>query len=162
SLTYAPPRESVRHTNHFLESLSLETTDLSTIGPRMVRLVHALDHLVALHGELAQIPAGNSDGQRPPALAAGTRALAHWLQATVDPAADMNPAVLQALGRSSHELRAERDSGRASLLEDIALQRIPANSARAQLDMLVWADRTLYHAWRLAESLQIASGNPPT
>ena len=31
-------------------------------------------------------------------------------------------------------------------------------TARAGLDTLVWADLALYHAWRLAESLRIASG----
>jgi hypothetical protein len=31
-------------------------------------------------------------------------------------------------------------------------------TARAGLESLVWADLALYHAWRLAESLQIASG----
>jgi len=39
----------------------------------------------------------------------------------------------------------------------VALQRTPA-TARARLDTLVWADAALYHAWRLAESLRIASG----
>jgi len=29
---------------------------------------------------------------------------------------------------------------------------------RAGLDTLAWADAALYHAWRLAESLRIASG----
>jgi phosphate:Na+ symporter len=31
-------------------------------------------------------------------------------------------------------------------------------TARAFLDTLAWADRALYHAWRLADSLRIASG----
>jgi hypothetical protein len=44
------------------------------------------------------------------------------------------------------------------MLEDVALQRMPTETARAGLDTLVWADLALYHAWRLAESLQIASG----
>jgi hypothetical protein len=33
-------------------------------------------------------------------------------------------------------------------------------TARAGLDTLVWADLALYHSWRLAESLRIASGKP--
>jgi phosphate:Na+ symporter len=44
------------------------------------------------------------------------------------------------------------------ILEDVALQRIPAETARNGLEMLAWADGALYHAWRLAESLRIAAG----
>src|SRR5262245_22390283 len=49
SVHHDPPVEEVRQIEHFLESLSLETTDLGTIGPRLVRLCHALDHLTELH-----------------------------------------------------------------------------------------------------------------
>jgi phosphate:Na+ symporter len=40
----------------------------------------------------------------------------------------------------------------------VALQRIPAATARAGLDTLAWANGAVYHGWRLAESLRIASG----
>ena len=35
--TYPPADEAVQQIEHFIESLSLETTDLGTIGPRLVR-----------------------------------------------------------------------------------------------------------------------------
>ena len=57
-----------------------------------------------------------------------------------------------------NSFNAERKSAREKLLEDVALQRTPTATARAALEILVWADLALYHAWRLAESLQIASG----
>ena len=41
---YIPPREAMRQIEQFLESLSLETLDLATFEPRLVRLCHALDH----------------------------------------------------------------------------------------------------------------------
>jgi hypothetical protein len=41
------------------------------------------------------------------------------------------------------------------------LQRMPAETARNSLEMLAWADGAFYHAWRLAESLRIASGKQP-
>jgi hypothetical protein len=44
------------------------------------------------------------------------------------------------------------------MLEDVALQRTPTAMARTGVDTLVWADLALYRAWRLAESLRIASG----
>jgi len=45
-------------------------------------------------------------------------------------------------------------------LQDVALQRTPAGTARNGLDMLAWAEGALHHTWRLAESLRIASRNP--
>ena len=76
SVKYDPPVEAVQQTEHFLESLSIETTDLGTIGPRFVRLVHALDHLSELHDDLKRIPPvviGGSLRQ------ASKRALRRWV-----------------------------------------------------------------------------------
>jgi len=61
-VTYDPPVESVQQTEQFLESLSLETIDLQTVGPRLVRLCHALDHLTELHEDLTRIPPTGGDG----------------------------------------------------------------------------------------------------
>jgi phosphate:Na+ symporter len=156
SVKYQPDVAAVQHVEHFLESLSLETTDLGTIGPRLVRLCHALDHLTELHDDLTRIPA--ADGWQPPsAFQAGATALATWLEATKEPEATPALAVFKALEESSKQLGTERKNARALILEDIALQRTPAATARASLDALVWADGALYHAWRLAESLRIAS-----
>jgi phosphate:Na+ symporter len=82
-----------------------------------------------------------------------------WFQATKDPAAPSDLAVFDALETASQQLDDERDTARDKILEDVALQRTPAVTARADLDALLWADGALYHAWRLAESLRIASGN---
>ena len=158
SVTYDPPDEAVQQIEHFLESLPLETTDLGTIGPRLVRLVHALDHLTQLHDDLTRIPPAVSGWQPPAVFEAGARALAKWLDATKDPEASPDPAVFKAVEDASKQLSAERKTDREKLLEDVALQRMPTATARAGLDTLVWADLALYHSWRLAESLSIASG----
>jgi phosphate:Na+ symporter len=147
SVQYEPDFRAVQHIEHFLESLPLETTDLGTIGPRPVRLCHALDHLTELHDDLTQIPAVAGGWQPPSAFEEGATALGTWLDATKEPEATPAPAVSKALEESSKQLAAERKSARAA-----------AATARASLDALVWADGALYHAWRLAESLRIASG----
>jgi phosphate:Na+ symporter len=159
AVTYKPAREAIQKIEHFLESLSLETTDLGTIGPRLVRVCHALDHLTELEGDLTRIPSPATDWQAPPVFQAGAEALAAWLDATKDPEAKPARAVFEALQESSKQLSAERKAGREKILEDVALQRMPSAAARAGLDTLGWADAALYHAWRLAESLRIASGN---
>jgi phosphate:Na+ symporter len=158
SVKFDPPAEGAQHIEHFLESLELETTDLTTIGPRLVRLSHALDHLAQLNGDLARIPPVVQGWQPPAGIEAGAQALAAWLDVTKDPDALPGPAVFKALEAASKQLSAERQTGRAELLEGVALQRVPTATARAALDMLAWTDLALHHSWRLAESLRIASG----
>jgi phosphate:Na+ symporter len=158
SVQYEPDFQAVQHIEHFLESLPLETTDLGTIGPRLVRLCHALDHLTELHDDLTQIPAAGGGWEPPSAIQAGATALGTWLDATKEPEATPDPAVFKAIEESSKQLSAERKSVREQILEDIGLQRTATATARASLDTLMWANGALYHAWRLAESLRIASG----
>jgi phosphate:Na+ symporter len=159
AVTYHPAGEAIQKIEHFIGSLSLETTDLGTIGPRLVRLCHALDHLTELEDDLTQVPPTTSDWQPAPGFQAGAQALAAWLDATKDPKARPAPAVFTALEESSKQLSAQRKADRERILEDVALQRTPSTAARAGLDTLAWANAALYHSWRLAESLRIASGN---
>jgi len=159
---YDPPVEGVRQTDQFLESLSLETTDLSTIEPRLVRLCHALDHLNQLHNDLSQIPSPGGGWQPPASFEMGARSLTAWLDATKDPSAPAHPAIFKALEDASKQLSVERETGRDKMLEDVALQRVPISTARAELETLAWANGALYHAWRLAESLRIAAGDQST
>src|SRR5262245_820884 len=158
SVTYNAPAEGTKQIDHFLESLPLETTDLETVGPRLVRLCHALDNLSGLHDDLMRIPPVVTAWQPPAAFEAGAQALGGWLDATADPQVAAEPAIFKALEDASKQLNEERKTGREKILEDIALQRTPMATARAALDTLVWADLALYHAWRLTESLRIASG----
>jgi phosphate:Na+ symporter len=157
-VTYEPPAEAVQQIEHFLESLSLETTDLDTIGPRLVRLAHALNHLEQLHDDLKHLPPAVGGQQLPESFAAGARALLALREAMKDPEAAPDPALFAALEDASNRLSADCKAARAKTLEDVALQRAPAATARAVLETLGWADGGLYHTWRLAESLRMASG----
>jgi phosphate:Na+ symporter len=156
AVRYDPPVDAVRQIEQFLESLSLETFDLGAIEPRLVRLCHALDHLASLLDDLQQVPAVDAAWQPPGGFAAGARALGAWLDTTRDPAVLPDPAIFTALGLASTQLSAERKAGRDAMLEDVAVQRTPAAAARRVIDTLA-----LHHAWRLAESLRIASGSEP-
>src|SRR5262249_21195904 len=143
---------------HFLESLSLETTDLGTIGPRLIRLTHALDHLAQLHHDLKRLPPAVGAELLPGSFATGAQALVALLEVTKDPETAPDPDLFAALEDASKRLSADCKAAREKTLEDVALQRIPAATARAVLETLGWADGALYHAWRLAESLRMASG----
>jgi phosphate:Na+ symporter len=158
SVTEEPDVRSVEQIEQFLESLSLETTDLATFGPRLIRLTHALDHLTGLHEDLAHVPAAASGWQRPETFDAGARALDAWFAATEDPEANLDPAILGVIEDASKRLTADAASGRAQALEDLALQRGDPAVARGALTSLAWSDGAFHHAWRLAASLEAASG----
>jgi phosphate:Na+ symporter len=160
SARYDPPIEAARQTEQFLESLSLETLDLSSFEPRLVRLCHALDHLNQLHDDLAEIPPRTEDWRPPAGFGEAARALSVWLDAAKDPEATPEPSVFEAMEDASKRLADDRKTGRDKILQDVALQRTPAGTARNGLDMLAWAEGALHHTWRLAESLRIASRNP--
>jgi phosphate:Na+ symporter len=88
---------------------------------------------------------------------AGAQALGGWLDATKDPKEAPDPVIFKALEAASKQLDQERKTSRAKILEETALQRTPIATARSALETLAWADLTLYHSWRLTESLRIAS-----
>jgi phosphate:Na+ symporter len=159
TVSYASQAQSVQQIEHFLESLSLDTIDPTTSEPRLVRLCHALDHLAVLERDLARIPPAVSGWQPPASFEPAGRALAGWLESTKDPKAAAGSTALKPMDDVAKQLSEESRAGREQLLGDIALQRTPAATARAAIDALAWADGTLYHAWRLAESLQVAAGD---
>jgi phosphate:Na+ symporter len=154
----APQDDPVAQVERFLESLSLETTDLGTIGPRLIHLVHALDHLKELEDDLKRASPVVSK-RHSPAFASAASALAAWLDATNDPETAPAAAVFGTLEKASQQLRDERKAGRETLLADVALQRTSAEAAHAELETLLWCDGSFYHAWRVAESLRTAADN---
>jgi phosphate:Na+ symporter len=156
---YDPPREALRQIEEFLESLSLETLDLTTFEPRLVRLCHALDHLSQLQDDLTRVPSDARGWQPPAGFEECARALAAWINTTKDPEAPPGAAIFKAMENASNRLADEHKTGRDKILQDVALQRTPAETARSGLELFGWADGAVYHAWRLAESLRIASGN---
>jgi phosphate:Na+ symporter len=156
---YDPPVDAARQIEQFLQSLSLETLDLGAFEPRLVRLCHALDHLNRLHDELARVPQDASGRQPPAGFEEGARALAAWLDTTKDPEVAPGAAIFRAMEGASNRLADERRTGRDKMLRDVALQRTSAETARSGLELLGWADGAFYYAWRLAESLRIASGD---
>jgi phosphate:Na+ symporter len=157
AVRYDPPVDAVRRTDQFLESLSLETFDLRTIEPRLVRLCHALDHLARLHEDLQQLPPVDPGWQAPDGFRAAAQALAAWLDATGDPAATPDAVISAMLLDASRRVGAERRVNRDALLEEVAGQRVPAAAARAIIEALAWADAAMHHAWRLAESLKLSA-----
>src|SRR5262245_65404143 len=93
--------------------------------PRLVRLCHAVHHLIAIHDDLTRVSPVVTGWRPPPAFDAGARALAGWLDATHDPVAAPAPHIIEAVEDASKQLSAARETEREKLLEDVALQRAP-------------------------------------
>ncbi len=161
SSSYVSRDEGIQQVERFLESISLDTIDAGEMEPRLVRLCHALNHLAEVDDDLLRVPPAAEGWQPPTAFASGARALAGWLDASRAPSTVPEPAVLQALEGASQRLVEARKVGRDELLEDVALKRATAATARAGIEALVWAEGTVHHVSRLAESLKLASGEEP-
>src|SRR5262249_22764994 len=119
------------------------------------------DHLNQLNEDLARAPPETSGWKHRAGYEEGAQAITAWLDSTKDPEAASGAAIFKAMEGASQRLADERKTGRDKILQDVALQHLSAETARTGLDMLAWADSAFYHAWRLAESLRIASGNKP-
>jgi phosphate:Na+ symporter len=126
---------------------------------RLVRICHALDHLNQLHHDLIRIPPGGDGFPPPQSFVGSTQALANWIDATHDPGTTAELTFVAAIEEAANRLAEERQTSRAKLLEDVALQRVAPETARNALEALAWADGAVYHAWRLVESLRTAAGD---
>jgi phosphate:Na+ symporter len=111
AVKYNPPTEGSEQIDHFLESLRLESTDLEIVGPRLVRLCHALDHLAEIHDDLTRIPSHVIGWQSPAGFKAGAQALASWLGATKDHKAAPQPAIFKALEDASKQPQRRTQDG---------------------------------------------------
>ena len=158
AVVHAPQGPAIEQVEGFLEALSLDTIDPRLSEPRLVRLCHALDHLAGLERALAFMPPAGGEPAPPGASQAAAQALAAWLEARLDPAVAPQAPILPAIEAAAARLAQERRRARRTLLEDVALQRVPAAAARARLEELGWADGALAHASRLVASLEEAAG----
>jgi phosphate:Na+ symporter len=156
---YDPPVDALRQTEQFLESLSLETFDLGAIEPRLVRLCHAVDHLARLLVDLRQLPQVDAAWRPPRRLCrrrAGARRLA---RGHARPRGTVQSGDLR---RTRTCLRTARRGTQSRPRSDVGRDRDAANAGcRRVIDTVIWADGALHHAWRLAASLRVASGNQP-
>lgn len=148
---------SIKQIDHFLETLSLETLDLGTMEPRLVRMCHTVDHLKRLDEILKTGPTLSPDWTPPPGVGAGARALTAWLGAMKDPARAIPTSIFEDVSAASSLLADERKAEREKILETVARQEISPAIADQRMDALLSADRALHHSWRLIDSLRIAS-----
>jgi phosphate:Na+ symporter len=151
-VVFDPPQESVAQIDRFIEKLSLETLDSAETEPRLVRLVHAIDHLKQLHEDL-QKPAPASDWPPLPASAAGARALDDWLVQSAQADGKWKTDTLRDMESASAQAATERRNEREEILSAVAKQQTTAANADQALQSLQWSDEALSHCWRLIRAL---------
>jgi len=152
---FAPPTESIQTIERFLETLSLETLDSADMEPRLVRLVHAIDHLKQLQEDL-QKPAVTSARPLLPAAESGARALRDWLAS--GETENRKDATLRDIESATKEIALQRKAEREEILASVARQQTAAASADQALQSQQWSQDALYRCWRLIDSLRVASG----
>jgi phosphate:Na+ symporter len=134
----------------FVEQLRFEGMDPQAFAERRVRIWHALDHLSRLAEDLAEaVPRGGLGGMEEE-IRMAVGALDAWLT-------EGGTTKVAELEKSSIAFAAARKKRRERLLEDIALGRLEPPEATAALENIRWTDGALYHAWRLANSLEASS-----
>ncbi|WP_281805399.1 Na/Pi cotransporter family protein [Methylocystis echinoides] len=153
SAPFEPPQDSLRQIERFIETLSLETLDSAEMEGRLVRLVHAIDHLKQVQDDLEKAPA-TANGPPLPAGVAGARALTDWLAHCGQQSGE---AAVGAIDVASREMEAQRKSAREAILVSVARQETTTTTADQTLQSLQWSDEALQHCARLIDALQSAS-----
>lgn len=149
--------DAIGRIDRFLETLSLETLDMGAIEPRLVRLCHAVDHLKRLDEISKAGVAIPADWTPAPSLSAGAKSLHAWLSASAEPLHAVPSGVFDDISAASARLSADRKIERERVLESIARQQLTVSAGDQRLEALLSLDRALYHAWRLIESIRIAT-----
>jgi phosphate:Na+ symporter len=152
NVVFEPPQEDLRQVERFIETMSLETLDSADMEPRLVRLVHAIDHLKQLHEDL-QKPQAASEWPPLPAAGAGAKALRDWLESGAD-----KTAALREVEATAGAIADQRRTAREEILAAVARQQTGAAAADVALQSLQWSDEALQRSWRLLKSLHLASG----
>ncbi len=139
-------------------AVARNTRSERSFEPRLVRLCHALDHLSQLHDDLTRIP--------PEIERAGSARLAlrkayeRSLPGSTPPRTPRRRAIRPSSrqwktlrnGLPTNARTAATKSCKTSHC-NVPLRRRPGTASNCSR----WADGAFYHAWRLAESLRIAS-----
>ncbi len=154
-VSFERPDDSVHQIERFIETLSLETLDSAEMEPRLVRLVHAIDHLKEVYADLGETPSQAAGS--PPVTEASAAALGAWLDAQ-KMGSETTTGLLESIASASQQLTARKKSEREKILEGLAAQQMPTSTATEMLQSLQWADGATYHSWRVINSLQLASG----
>jgi len=150
------PGEDVGRIERFMETLSLETLDAAETEARLVRVVHAIDHLKQLQEDL-QKPFPETDLPPLPAADAGASALRQWLST---PRRERKKAfLLNDIATAATEIQGQRKRKRADILTSVARQQTAAVAAEQELSSLQWSEDALWRCWRLVDSLRVASGD---
>lgn len=152
--TAAEIRAEIPQVRMFIENLRFEGTEAQTLVDRRVRIWHALDHLSKLADDLAEPSLPGRMETLDEEFRQARLALEGWISGG---AVDLEKVV--ALETSSLHFTEARKDHRARLLEDVALGRFMPQQAATRLEIIRWTDDALYHAWRLAHSLNASKGS---
>ncbi|MFU8893161.1 MAG: Na/Pi cotransporter family protein [Luteolibacter sp.] len=147
------------HIGDFIMDSARASVDNAPLSARRLRVLHAYDHMVRL-AEDFDLPhiALPDDEPTKHTVQLAHDALSAWITwCNEDTSTRGEPPVGQ-LEKASHAVRDLRKVRRDRVLRELADgQAQPANATR-ELESLRWLNGTVYHAWRVADSLHQSMG----
>jgi phosphate:Na+ symporter len=143
----------------FIMKSSRNGGDNDPLAARRARVWHAYDHMVRLAEdfEMPQVALPDDDATRK-ATKLADEALDAWIAWTAADAATRGEPPVMRLEAASHAVRDLRKARREGVLQDLAGGRQEPADANRELESLRWLNGAVYHAWRVADSLQQSMG----
>lgn len=160
--TPAPRPETeteLTHIGDFIMESGNGGADHDPLSTRRLRVLHAYDHMARLSEDF-ELPhvVLSDDEQTKQAIKIAHDALTAWIiWSGQDTATRVEPPVLQ-LEQASNAVRDLRKSRREIILHALADGQIQPAAATRELESLRWLKSTIYHAWRVADSLRLSMG----
>lgn len=145
-------RESLVEAYTFLTRIPSSTSSEEMATSRL-SLVHALDHLDQLIGDLAKAPPPPETDPTDYIVGARNKLRALLKDITVILHHEARSETLPHVEQLARELAELRKTGRHALLRKTSETELSPEATDSLLAMMRWIDTTAYHLWRIAEHL---------
>lgn len=160
--TPAPRPETateLTHVGDFIMDSARAGVDDAALSIRRLRVLHAYDHMVRL-AEDFDLPHTmlSDDVATRHAVQLAHDALSVWIVWTRKDAATRTEPPVGQLENASHAVRDLRKARRDRILAELADGKAQPANANRELESLRWLNGTVYHAWRVADSLRQSMG----
>ena len=157
--THPDTAVELNHVGDFITESGRHDSDDESLAARRLRVSHAYDHMVRLTEDL-DIPPTRlpTDEQTQNMVDLAHDALAAWVDWTNENPETRGEPPVALLRTASETVRDFRKSRREEILRNLAAGRSQPTAANQELEALRWLNGTIYHAWRLADSLHLSMG----
>jgi len=147
------------HIGDFIMESGRGGADDDPLSARRLRVLHAYDHMTRLVEDF-DVPhvALHEDKATDETMDLVLGALSAWISWGRDDSSGRGDAPVGQLEAASQAVSQLRKARRDEVLRALADGRAQPTNATRELESLRWLNSTIYHAWRLADSLRASMG----